>query len=92
MINEWGLNIITTIGCVMTVISFLMAIVSTYLHYKRKKDIVKKYRSELQKQLMELKKMKESIEFEEKESKDIEKYYETKILIDNLIKQYENIS
>lgn len=92
MINEWGLNIITTIGCVMTVISFLMASVSTYLNYKRKKDIVKKYRLELQKQLMELKKMKENIEFEEKESKDKEKYYETKILIDNLIKQYENIS
>jgi heme/copper-type cytochrome/quinol oxidase subunit 1 len=92
MINEWGLNIVTTIGCVMTVISFLMAMVNTYLNYKRRKDIVKKYRTELQKQLMELKKMKENIEFEEKEFKDEEKYNEIKILIDNLIKQYENIS
>ena len=76
----------------MTVISFLMAMVNTYLNYKRRKDIVKKYRTELQKQLMELKKMKENIEFEEKEFKDEEKYNEIKILIDNLIKQYENIS
>lgn len=95
MINELSLNIITIIACVMTIISFLMTIVKSYLYYKgykRKKDVLEKYTLELQKQLMELEKMKENIEFEEKESIDQEKYSDTKILIDNLIKQYKNIS
>lgn len=90
MISEMILNIITGIACGMTIGSLHTA----YKHAKKsvsmKEKKIEKYKLELKKQLLELEKMEKEIELEETKSEDKEKYEETKMLINNLIKQYGN--
>lgn len=100
MNSELFLSIITGIACGLTISSLtstIRRIVKIYSTYKMEKNKLEKYKMELYKQRLELEGMKEKIELEEKEfeEKGLEektKYRDTKILIDNLINQYKNIS
>ncbi len=100
MNSEWILSILTGIAVVLTTssVSFtIRRIIKIYSTYKMQKNELEKYKMELYKQRLELEGMKKKIELEEKglEEKGLEektKYKDTKILIDNLINQYKNIS
>lgn len=91
MISEMLLNLITGIACGMTASSLISTYKHAKKHKKRNDEKIERYKLELEKQLLELEKMEKDTESEGIETEDKKKYENTKILINNLIKQYNNM-
>lgn len=95
MISEFLLSFITAIAGGLTASSLLTAITKVlhkhkYIKEKEYNLKLEKFKLELDKRLLELEEMQKQIEVEGKEIENIEKYEETKALINNLIEQYKN--
>lgn len=92
MISGIFLNLITGIACGMTASSLISAYMHVKKHKKGNGEKIEKYKLELEKQLLELEKMEKDTELEGIEIENKKKYEDTKIIINNLIKQYNDMT